>query len=188
MTDISAGTLFQTYLGPIARENSQSFDLGPVSVLIEHRKVTKASLLASFADDPEKLAAATAGTPADLDDAGLSFHVVGKSDDHEYLRFDCLRGAPHYHYNRRPTATVAVANIEVKYDSISNGDPVDWTINRLASRLPDMLSAAGAADLAAELDGVVVAVAVREMLAFIARLEAPEATGEFAEALSAARS
>jgi hypothetical protein len=161
MTAIPAGTLFHTYLGPDPAETSQAFDLGPVSVILERRQVTKASILASFADDPVKLAAARASTPDDIDDSGVSFHVVGKGDQYEYLRFDCLRGAPHYHYNLRPTPDVPLANVEVKFDQISNGDPVEWTMARLADRLPQMLAAAGAADLADELDQTAVAQAVQ---------------------------
>ena len=182
MTAIPAGTVFHTYLGPIPAENSHAFDLGPVSVIVEHRQVTKASILASFADDPVKLAAAQAATPEDLDDAGISFHVVGNADQHEYLRFDCLRGAPHYHYNLRPTPDAPLANVEVKYDQVSNGDPVEWTIGRLADRLPHMLSAAGAADLAGQLDPATVVPGVRAIRAFIDTAE-----GAFATALSAAR-
>jgi hypothetical protein len=182
MSAIPAGTVFHTYLGPIPAENSQAFDFGPVTVILEHRQVTKAAILASFADDPVKLAAAQAATPDDLDDSGISFHVVGKGDQHEYLRFDCLRGAPHYHYNLRPTPEVPLANVEVKYDQISNGDPVEWTIARLGDRLPPMLAAAGAADLADQLDQATVAQAVRQLREFI-----DTASGAFADALSAAR-
>lgn len=181
MSAIPAGTVFHTYLGPIVAEHAQSFDLGPVTVVLEYRQATKASILAGFADDPEKYAAAAAATPDDLDDSGLSFHVIGR-DQHEYLRFDCLRGAPHYHYNLRPTAAVAPVNVEVKYDHVSNGDPVDWTLSRLAGRLGPMLGAAGAADLAAALDPDAVAVAVSEIRAFL-----DSADGGFADALTAAR-
>jgi hypothetical protein len=66
----------------------------------------------------------------------------------EYLRFDCFRVDPHYHY-----ITPAEGHQEiVKFDSVAHGDMMEWALGRLGDRLPQMLARAGATDLAEAVD------------------------------------
>lgn len=87
-------------------------------------------------------------------DRGLCIHVYRDRDgareavlrDEEVLRFDCFERAPHYHY------AWSANDQYVPFDPAADGDPLQWTLERLHKRLPVMLIRAGAADLASTLD------------------------------------
>src|SRR5262249_40565544 len=64
----------------------------------------------------------------------------------EVLRFDCFERQPHYHY------AWSKNDHYVPLDTAAEGDPVQWTLARLRTRLPAMLIRADAADLARTLD------------------------------------
>jgi hypothetical protein len=81
-----------------------------------------------------------------VDDGGLSVHVCDATTGRELLRFDCFAATPHYHY-----IPVGGGNHAIAFDTDANGDMVSWVTSRLRSRLPAMLTRAGAADLAANL-------------------------------------
>ena len=85
-----------------------------------------------------------------LDDRGVSLHVSGVRDGEalEHLRFDCFDEAPHYHY----VSWKDRSNVMLHLDPIADGDALQWTLERLRTRLPQMLEHAGAADIAAQLD------------------------------------
>ena len=88
-----------------------------------------------------------------VDDGGLSIHVFGTDDQREYLRFDCFRGQPHYHY-LLPDESYQVV---VPLDIVANGDPFEWALNTIRARLPEMLAAAGAPELAVRIDKAAIA-------------------------------
>ena len=44
----------------------------------------------------------------------------------------------------------AGGNLTCRIDQIAEGDPVEWTLNRLRERLPEMLEHAGVPELAAQ--------------------------------------
>jgi hypothetical protein len=81
-------------------------------------------------------------------DQGICIHVFGGPDDQqdEVLRFDCFERQPHYHY------AWSKHDQYVPLDTAAEGDPVQWTLARLRTRLPAMLIRADAADLARVLD------------------------------------
>jgi hypothetical protein len=64
------------------------------------------------------------------------------------LRFDCFDDAPHYHYLDPP----ASVNIVHDYDAVAHGPIVDWAFVALRTRLREMLTHAGVADLARTVD------------------------------------
>ncbi|HLX88537.1 MAG TPA: hypothetical protein VKR22_08815, partial [Acidimicrobiales bacterium] len=82
-------------------------------------------------------------------DEGVSIHVNGTADGHEYLRFDVFDAEPHYHYNHPGEPVV---NNVVEFDAVANGDMLDWALDCLRTRLPSMLAEAGGGDLVAAID------------------------------------
>ncbi len=81
-------------------------------------------------------------------DRGVCIHVFHElhGGQDELLRFDCFERAPHYHY------AWSKNDQYVPLDTTAEGDPLQWTLTRLRTRLPAMLIRAGAADLARTLD------------------------------------
>jgi hypothetical protein len=94
------------------------------------------------------------------EDVGVSLHVLDSTDRYEYLRFDCLKGTPHYHYIFPLEAGGTINHQSCPFDTVSNGDMLDWALERISSHLPDMLRGAGAGHLVpglnqAELDAAI---------------------------------
>ena len=123
------------------------FEAGPVRIGVEYRLLTDAVAAAN------PLAAAAGderGQTAELDDRGVALHVCGEQDGEwrEFLRFDCFVEDPHYHY----VSWRAKANEMIHLDPVADGDPLAWALERIRTRLPQMLARAGAADIAARVD------------------------------------
>jgi hypothetical protein len=111
-------------------------------------------------------------------DGGLSVYVFGTGDlKRDLLRFDCFAVEPHYHYQYvgltsddipehqriagRAESVVRQGRwYQIPFDPAANGDMFEWTMTRLRNRLPEMLREAGADDLAAAVDPVLVGPAV----------------------------
>jgi hypothetical protein len=127
----------------------------PAGVLtfgVEYRNVDPESLRATYAENAAHLAELEERSPdGGFFDAGVSIHVSGTDDSHEYLRFDVFDDEPHYHYVHR-TSDGTVRNQVIDFDTTAHGDMLPWVINCLRTRLSEMLTAAGGAQLAAELD------------------------------------
>jgi hypothetical protein len=83
-----------------------------------------------------------------LQDNGVSIHVAGAHDGHEYLRFDLFEQDPHYHYIEPSGERQTI----VQYDRVAMGDMLAWTLHQLRHRLAPMLERAGGAELLAKLD------------------------------------
>ena len=83
-----------------------------------------------------------------VQDNGVSIHVAGAHDGHEYLRFDLFEQDPHYHY----IDPSGVRQTIVQYDRVAMGDMLPWALQQLRGRLAPMLEHAGGADLLAKLD------------------------------------
>lgn len=81
-------------------------------------------------------------------DRGICIHVFGEVNgrEEEVLRFDCFEQAPHYHY------AWSTNDQYVPLDTTADGDPFQWTLERLRLRLPAMLIRASAPDLARTFD------------------------------------
>jgi hypothetical protein len=114
---------------------------GPVTFVVESRRLTEAAIIES-AEQQGRLGAIDA--PAGVDDGGMSLHVLGTADGLEHLRFDCFEREPHYHYIHQDDRS----NVVVRFDDVAEGDPTRWTLERVRSRLPEMLEHAGATELA----------------------------------------
>lgn len=83
-----------------------------------------------------------------VEDNGVSIHIFGSNEGHEYLRFDMFEHGPHYHYIEPSGEKQTI----VDFDRVAMGDMLTWTLNQLSTRLPEMLRFAGGDTLAATLD------------------------------------
>lgn len=85
------------------------------------------------------------------EDRGVTIHVMGSPEGQmtELLRFDCFEQIPHYHY--APLGR----NERLNLDKVAAGDPLEWALGRLKTRLPEMLEYAGFSGVASRLDGEV---------------------------------
>lgn len=143
------GVVYNVQPEPMDPEACTRFEAGAVTFVLEYRSV-----------DPERLERAYAGRPEDLaeiqkfmppggfTDTGLSIHVLGTQDGHEYLRFDVFKDDPHYHYVH-PTGD---RNHWVPFDPIAGGDMFEFALACLRDRLEPMLGHAGGRELAAKVD------------------------------------
>ena len=146
---------------PPVEANTRWFPAGELRIGVQFRLLDDA--IAASAD--AQLAAASGterGQTTGLDDHGVALHVCAEQDGEwrEFLRFDCFQEDPHYHYVSQRDRM----NHMVHLDPIADGDALAWALERIRTRLPQMLTRAGAADVAARLD----ARAVEEALPRIA--------------------
>jgi hypothetical protein len=80
-------------------------------------------------------------------DGGTSIEVYGDVDGAatQVLRFDCFRREPHYHMPPGAPGQLALDPAEV-------GDGLAWALACTRERLPEMIRAAGFAELAGRVD------------------------------------
>jgi hypothetical protein len=126
---------------PPVEEHTRYFDAGSLAIGVEYRLLNDA--IAARHVDGE--APDMQGVGA-LDDRGVSLHVFATHPDGqrlEHLRFDCFDEDPHYHY----IDLRAQANDMLHLDPIADGDPLAWALERIRTRLPQMLERAGAGDV-----------------------------------------
>jgi hypothetical protein len=119
-------------MAPIAA-HCVSVDAGAVTLVVEARDLVRDRQGDGPVDESDE-----------FDDYGASLHVHGANDGVERLRFDCFDKEPHYHYIR-PADN---ANVIIRLDNFAEGDPIEWTMGRLRTRLPEMLEHADAQELA----------------------------------------
>jgi hypothetical protein len=132
---------------PPVEAHTRWFEAGAVRIGVEYRLLTDAVAAAA---QLEAASGAERGQTTGLDDRGVALHVCGQQDGEwrEFLRFDCFAEDPHYHY----VSWRARANEMIHLDPVADGDPLAWALERIRTRLPQMLERAGAADVAARLD------------------------------------
>jgi hypothetical protein len=141
---------YRTLPVPAFEERTTRFVAGAVTIGVEHRQLDEATILAFYGPDARAQFddVAPAGIGDVVQEEGLSLHIFGTEDGLEYLRFDCFDDAPHYHY-LDPRAT---RNIVIEYDAVANGPMPPWALRTIGARLSEMLSNAGATNLAARVD------------------------------------
>ena len=83
-----------------------------------------------------------------LSDQGVTIEVLrdAAGTDTPVLRFDCFDHQPHYHYVRED------GEERLLVDRTTAGDPIDWAMAQIRTRLPEMLARAGFEDLAQTID------------------------------------
>lgn len=160
---MKAGHVFNLAPEPLKVEDTTFYEVGPVRLGIERRHITVESLRETYADDPKALAVfeeSLAASGGEIEDGGLSVHVIDSASGHEYLRFDCFDDDPHYHYIHPTGPGEEPQNRWVRFDAAANGRMVVWVRGCLRTRLQEMLVDADAPELAARVDQVAVAAAV----------------------------
>jgi hypothetical protein len=139
---------------------------GVVTIGVEYREVNPDSLAETYKDDAAHMAELEEKSPVGgFFDEGVSIHVRGTDDGHEYLRFDVFVDEPHYHYVHRS----GEVNNVVDFDVTAHGDMLPWALDRIRHRLPEMLAQAGGGHLVAGLDEAVLGPVVDEAGALAAR-------------------
>ncbi|HCX14576.1 MAG TPA: hypothetical protein DGZ24_04595 [Rhodospirillaceae bacterium] len=134
---------------PPVEDHTTYIEAGAVRIGIEYRILTD-DLVATMRPALQSASGGDEGKLVELDDFGVSLHVFAgyKGQQKEYLRFDCFSEDPHYHY----VDWDKNANEVLHIDPIANGDALVWALERISTRLPQMLERAGAADIAQLVD------------------------------------
>jgi hypothetical protein len=154
---------------PPVPDNTQYFVAGNVTIGVEYRELDPDGLVETYKDDPAQLAEMLERSPeGGFTDEGVSFHVLGTEDGHEYVRFDVFDGEPHYHYNHRGEDIV---NNVIDFDVNADGDMLPWALDRMRSRLGAMLTEAGGGHLVDGLDTAEIARVVAEVGAIAERAQ-----------------
>jgi hypothetical protein len=138
---------------PPVEADTRYLAAGAITFGVEYRDLDPESLAATYAGNADHLAELEARSPeGGFSDEGVSIHVCGTDDGHEYVRFDVFDDEPHYHYIHRPGADGEIVNNVIDFDRRALGEMLPWAIERLRTRLPDMLAEAGGSHLVAQLD------------------------------------
>jgi hypothetical protein len=131
---------------PPVEAHSTRFEAGPVEIWVEYRLLDDAIAAA------HTVLQGYEGEIETIEDRGVSLHVFGEVEPDapmvELLRFDCFDEDPHYHY----VSYAAMTNEMVHIEPAAMGDPLQWALERIRTRLPQMVARAGAASLASRLD------------------------------------
>ena len=136
-------------LMPIPALESQTtwFDAGAIRIGVEYRLLSDAIAAASDLE----VAAGHDGAGDVENDRGVALHICGVDtggEALEYLRFDCFEEDPHYHY----VSWRNESNEMIHIDPVAEGDPLAWALERIRTRLPQMLARAGAHEIAERFD------------------------------------
>jgi hypothetical protein len=142
---------------PPAPENTRYLPAGALTFGVEYRDVDPESLAEAYAKDPAQLAELEENSPeGGFSDEGVSIHVCGTDDGHEYVRFDVFDDEPHYHYIHRTPNGAEVVNNVIDFDTAAHGEMLPWAIECLRTRLPAMLTEAEGRHLVSQLDSELV--------------------------------
>ena len=128
-------------------ERTTWVDAGALRIGVEYRRLDDAEIRANYAGrDLAEIRGALQDRT--LQDDGVSIHVAGADDGHEYLRFDLFEQDPHYHYIEPSGERQTV----VQFDRVAMGEMLPWAMGQLRGRLPQMLERAGGEELVPKLD------------------------------------
>ena len=157
---VRVGIVYRVQPEPPDPEHTIWLDAGAVRFGVEPRVVDPESLRTAYAGNENALAEIEANQPeGGFYDSGVSIHVVGAADGHEYLRFDAFEDDPHYHY----VEPSGVHNHWVPFDPVAGGDVLAFALRSLRERLDPMLRAAGGDAVADRLDPAELAPAIDEL-------------------------
>ncbi len=132
---------------PVEKQ-TEYVEAGAVTFGIEYRILDAAIRAASYGRAVTDVKSSD-GTGSSQD-KGVTIHVFedegGKRS--ERLRFDCFEEDPHYHYINAADSSNELLGI----DPSADGDPLAWALERIRTRLPQMLARSGAEKLAKRVD------------------------------------
>jgi hypothetical protein len=158
-----AGKVYGIPPQPPVEENMRYFPAGAVRFGVEYRDLDPESLVETYKDNPDHLAEMLEKSPeGGFADEGVTIHVFDAGDGREYLRFDMFDDEPHYHYIHR-TDDDSVVNNVIDFDRVALGDMLPWTLDKLRTRLEEMLAEAGGDELAKTVDADDVVAALRDV-------------------------
>jgi len=141
------GTTYTVPPIPPDPEHTVWIDAGPIMIGVEHRLLDDAELADHYQGEAmDEIQAATGGDA--VEDNGVSLHVMGSEDGHEYLRFDLFEHGPHYHYIDRSCESQTI----IDYDRVALGPMLPWALGQIRDRLSEMLIHAGGDALVEKLD------------------------------------
>jgi len=141
------GTVYRVPPIPPDAEHTTWVDAGALSIGVEYRLLDDAELAANYAGEQmDEIEDALDGKT--VQDNGVSLHVCGNQDGHEYLRFDLFDAEPHYHYIDPSGESQRI----VDYDRVALGAMLPWALDQIRHRLAPMLAHAGGAALVPQLD------------------------------------
>jgi hypothetical protein len=124
--DTIRGQYHKFMLIPLMEHHTRWFDAGPISIGVEARALGDERMMVR----------------------GPSIHVCNADHSEEYIRFDVFGEVLHYHY----CLPKEDHNILWGYDPDVNGPMIPWAVSALRNRLPTMLRAAGAGELATQVE------------------------------------
>lgn len=128
-------------------EHTTWIEAGALRFGVEFRQLDDAELAANY-EGREMQEIRAALQDRTVQDNGVSIHVAGAEDGHEYLRFDLFEQDPHYHYIEPSGERQTV----VQFDRVAMGEMLPWALGQLRHRLPQMLERAGGKALVPRLD------------------------------------
>jgi len=141
------GTVYTVAPIPPDPEHTTWVEAGALRIGVEYRVLDDGELEANYEGrDMDEIRAALQDRT--IQDNGVSIHVAGVDDGHEYLRFDLFEQDPHYHYIEPSGERQTV----VQFDRVAMGEMLPWALGQLRHRLPQMLERAGGKDLVPKLD------------------------------------
>lgn len=141
------GTVYTVPPIPPDAEHTTYVDAGAISIGVEYRLLDESELAANYeGEQMDEIQQALDG--AAVEDNGVSLHVVGTEDGHEYLRFDLFEQGPHYHYIEPSGERQTI----VDFDRVALGPMLPWALEQIRGRLVPMLERAGGHALVAKLE------------------------------------
>jgi hypothetical protein len=147
------GVVYHMRPQPPSEADTRWFPAGVLTLGVEYRDVTPEDLVELYRDDPGQLAELAEKSPeGGFSDNGVSIHVRGTDDGHEYLRFDVFDDEPHYHYIHNTAPGEPIVNNVVTFDTFAFGEMLPVAIGWLRERLGEMLPRAGGGHLVDRLD------------------------------------
>jgi hypothetical protein len=166
------GTRYPILPLPHIPAQTEMIEVGPITIGVGHRILddeTAGEYLRSVGYNPRPEDGDAGYGNMGEQDGGVCIHVFGNETGElvEYFRFDCFDDEPHYHYVFQEEG----AQQRVFLDPVLEGDPQRWALERLRTRLPQILESVGQKDLAARVDPVAISAALPRVEAAIERAQ-----------------
>jgi hypothetical protein len=166
------GTVYTVPPIPPDPKHTTYVDAGAIRVGVEYRLLDDAELAANYeGEQMDEIQDALDGNA--VEDNGVSLHVVGSEDGHEYLRFDLFEQEPHYHYIDVSGESQRI----VDYDRVALGPMLPWALEKIRSGLAPMLEHAGGQGLVEQLDSGRIAAALVDVEKLAREAESALAAG-----------
>ncbi len=167
------GTVYTVPPIPPDVEHTTWVDAGAIRIGVEYRLLDDAELAANYqGGQMDEIQEATGGKA--VEDNGVSLHVAGTEDGHEYLRFDLFEHEPHYHYIERSGDKQTI----VDYDPVALGPMLPWALDQIRTHLVPMLTFAGGEPLVRKLDSRRIEASLVEVEKLAREAEAALAAGK----------